>query len=198
MITGSKPYNPAGVGRKSNPIRRPGVVRAPFFPSPLPSPLGREFPELNARALTSRTPSPARRVPSPPWRGRGPGRGGRLFRLGSRGGRILAGRSAKQKSSELPRRADGGFLPLNLNLPVNCRRFPLSPSKGERAGERGPCRRWGSEAQSASNGRGILSPRARVRGNAPYASLTCRTIAKIVKLHKSPAPGRASGFPRWR
>jgi hypothetical protein len=47
--------------------------------------------------------------------------------------------------------------PMNLGLPESCRRFPLSPSEGERAGVRGPP--WGSGAQSAAVCRGVLSPR---------------------------------------
>ena len=43
-------------------------------------------------------------------------------------------------------------LPLNLGSPESCRRFPLAPSEGERAGVRGPT--WASEAQSASECRG--------------------------------------------
>ncbi|MGD0262633.1 MAG: aminotransferase class I/II-fold pyridoxal phosphate-dependent enzyme [Verrucomicrobiota bacterium] len=47
-------------------------------------------------------------------------------------------------------------LPLNLP-PESCRRFPLSPSEGERAGERGPSLPRGSGPQSASSCRGVLS-----------------------------------------
>ena len=43
-------------------------------------------------------------------------------------------------------------LPLNLGSPESCRRFPLAPSEGERAGVRGPT--GASEAQSASECRG--------------------------------------------
>jgi hypothetical protein len=52
-------------------------------------------------------------------------------------------------------------LPLNLRSPETGRRFPLSPSEGERAGERGLLLPEGSGAQSASNGRGVLSPGGR-------------------------------------
>jgi DNA-binding response OmpR family regulator len=39
-------------------------------------------------------------------------------------------------------------IPKNIGSPESCRRFPLSPSEGERAGVRGLT--WGSGAQSAS------------------------------------------------
>ena len=48
-------------------------------------------------------------------------------------------------------------LPLTPDSPMTCRRFPLSPSEGERAGVRGPRWLWSSGAQTASNGRGVLS-----------------------------------------
>jgi DNA-binding response OmpR family regulator len=38
---------------------------------------------------------------------------------------------------------------LNVGSPESCRRFPLSPAEGERAGVRGPS--WSSGAQSASD-----------------------------------------------
>jgi hypothetical protein len=49
-------------------------------------------------------------------------------------------------------------LPMNLGSHETCRRFPLSPSEGERVGERGPPLPWGSGAQSASNCRGGSHP----------------------------------------
>jgi len=48
-------------------------------------------------------------------------------------------------------------LPMNLNSPEIGRRFPLSPSEGERAGVRGPPLSWDSGAQNASKCRGVLS-----------------------------------------
>jgi phenylalanyl-tRNA synthetase beta chain len=54
------------------------------------------------------------------------------------------------------RRPDPTALSMNLVSPESCRGFPLSPSEGERAGERGPSLHGGSEAQSASKGRGGL------------------------------------------
>jgi len=48
-------------------------------------------------------------------------------------------------------------LPMNLGSPESCRRFPLSPSEGERLGERGPT--WASRTQSASGCRAGLSRR---------------------------------------
>ena len=47
--------------------------------------------------------------------------------------------------------------PMNLDSPESGRGFSLSPSEGERAGERGPSPPWGSPAQSASKCRGVLS-----------------------------------------
>jgi hypothetical protein len=47
---------------------------------------------------------------------------------------------------------------MGFGSPESCRRFPLSPSEGERAGVRGPLLPCGSGAQSASNCRGVLSP----------------------------------------
>ena len=47
------------------------------------------------------------------------------------------------------------ILPMSLNSPESCRRFPLAPSEGERTGVRGPFR--GSGALSASKGRAVLS-----------------------------------------
>jgi YegS/Rv2252/BmrU family lipid kinase len=49
-------------------------------------------------------------------------------------------------------------LPMNPDSPENWPPDPLSPSEGERAGERGPSLPGGSGAQSASKGRGVLSP----------------------------------------
>jgi hypothetical protein len=46
-------------------------------------------------------------------------------------------------------------LPLSPGSPESCRRFPLSPSEGERAGVRGPT--YGSGMQRASESRGGLS-----------------------------------------
>jgi Cu+-exporting ATPase len=47
-------------------------------------------------------------------------------------------------------------LPMTFGLPESSRRFPLSPSEGERAGERGPSLPGDSGAKSASNGGGDL------------------------------------------
>jgi hypothetical protein len=54
-------------------------------------------------------------------------------------------------------RLSGGRSPLPLNVasPASCRRFPLSPSEGERAGVRGPS--LGSGVQSASKCQGVLT-----------------------------------------
>ena len=49
------------------------------------------------------------------------------------------------------------LLPLTPDSPITCRRFPLSPSEGERAGVRGPSLPWCPGAQTASNWRGVLS-----------------------------------------
>ena len=83
------------------------------------------------------------------------------------------------------RRSRPFSLPLNLGSPEGCRRFPLSPSEGERAGVRGPT--WGSGTQSASECRGILSPkeRAGARGKTTsdrlwlpmYPNFLARTLA---------------------
>ena len=53
---------------------------------------------------------------------------------------------------------------MNTDSPENWRRFPLSPSEGERVGERGPSLPGSSGAQGASNGRGVLSPTLQRRG----------------------------------
>ena len=74
---------------------------------------------------------------------RGEGRGeGSVFAWKSRGAKRV--------------KWSGSSLPLNLGSPETCRRLPLSPSEGERAGVRGPSLPGGSGAQSASNGRGVL------------------------------------------
>ena len=72
-------------------------------------------------------------------------------------------------------------LPLSLGSPESCRRFPLSPSEGERAGVRGPT--WGSGAQSAAKCRRVLSQRAGVRGKRPAecreTSLNCKRTGAV-------------------
>ena len=47
---------------------------------------------------------------------------------------------------------------MNLGSPESCRRFPPSPSEGDRAGLRGPPSPWRSGAQCASSCRGIFTP----------------------------------------
>ena len=84
----------------------------------------------------------------------------------------------------------GFSLPLNLDSPENWRRFPLSPSEGERVGERGPFLPGSSGAQSASNGRGVLSL-------APQAGRCPATRGASAK--KRPAlPGASYGYRRGR
>jgi asparagine synthase (glutamine-hydrolysing) len=71
-------------------------------------------------------------------------------------GKLSAPFTYYQKIKALPV-ASTTTLSLNLGAPVTGRRFPLSPSEGERAGVRGPSWSWRSGAQSASNGPGVLS-----------------------------------------
>jgi hypothetical protein len=75
-------------------------------------------------------------------------------------------------------------LPMNLGSHETCRRFPLSPSEGERVGERGPPLPWGSGAQSASNCRGFLSP---------FATPVFRRLSVIVENRRTPVAEGAAG-----
>ena len=61
----------------------------------------------------------------------------------------MAGGACCRHRNELP-------LLLDLDSPKSDRRFPLSPSEGERVRERGPFWPWCSESPSASIARGIL------------------------------------------
>jgi YVTN family beta-propeller protein len=82
-------------------------------------------------------------------------------------------------------------LPLNLDSPESWRRFPLSPSEGERAGVRGPLLPGGSGAQSASNGRGVLSmaPSVARKGEMLFndATLCFQSWLSCASCHSSDA-----------
>ena len=84
-----------------------------------------------------------------------PGRGARPASKPARVGQGSTLASLRCARFPTPSSGDRSPLPLNVASPASCRRFPLSPSEGERAGARGPS--LGSGVQSASKCQGVLT-----------------------------------------
>jgi len=73
---------------------------------------------------------------------------------------------------------------MSLALPESWRRFPLSPSEGERVGERGSSLLWGSGAQSASKWSGCS-----LRGDGGIQNMPfCQTF-ETLPARQPPGPG---------
>ena len=72
-------------------------------------------------------------------------------------------------------------LPVSLSMSESCRRFPLSPSEGERAGVRSAPSP--SVAQSAPNGQGVLSRREFLARGSAVAATSALAGVSIPWVH---------------